>query len=54
MDLVDVERFRTGNRNSRNIYAVNKDGSEEHVAVAFAEDFGPYVVEALNELLDQP
>lgn len=41
-------RYRTGNRNARNIYQVGDDGTEVHVGCMFTEDDGRRVVAALN------
>ena len=41
--------YRTGNKNARNLYQVNPDGSETHIGCTFHEHAGPLVVEALNQ-----
>lgn len=41
--------YRTGKKNSRNLYQVNPDGTETHFACTFHEHAGPLVVEALNQ-----
>lgn len=46
-------RFREGNKNSRNIYAVLADGTERHVGCVFEESDGPVVVAALNAAIDR-
>jgi len=41
--------YRVGNRNPRNLYQVDGDGTERHFGCTFDEHAGPYVVEALNQ-----
>jgi hypothetical protein len=41
--------YRTGNKNGRNLYQVNADGTETHFGCMFHEHAGPLVVEALNQ-----
>ncbi|WP_086668052.1 hypothetical protein [Lentzea kentuckyensis] len=43
-------RWRTGNKNARNIYFVTADGDELHVGVMFTESLGRYITAALNDL----
>jgi hypothetical protein len=43
-------RYRTGNRNARNVYRIMDDGTEQHVGCMFAEDDGREVVAALNDV----
>lgn len=47
-----LPRYRTGNRNPRNIYLVTEDG-ETHVGCVFDPAFGPIVVRALNVLTER-
>lgn len=42
-------RWRTGNKNARNLYCVTADGEEFHVGVMFTEALGRYVADTLNE-----
>lgn len=42
-----MSKYRTGNRNARNIYRVTLDG-EQHVGCMFTEDDGRHTVAALN------
>jgi hypothetical protein len=41
-------RYRTGNRNARNIYRIMDDGVEQHVGCMFTEADGREVVASLN------
>lgn len=40
--------YRTGNKNARNIYRVDGDGTEEHIGCMFTEEAGAHAVAALN------
>jgi hypothetical protein len=49
---MDVEHFRVGNHNPRNIYRSGIDRDTDiHVAVAFDPEMGILIVRALNTLL---
>lgn len=41
-------RYCHGNRNTRNIYRIDPEGTEEHVAVVLDPDEAGYFVRALN------
>lgn len=43
--------FRNGNRNARNVYYVNPDGSDFHVGCMFSERDGRAMVRAANAWL---
>lgn len=41
-------RWRTGNKNARNLYLRTAAGDEYHAGVMFTEALGRYVADALN------
>jgi hypothetical protein len=43
-------RYRTGNRNARNVYRIVDGGAEQHVGCMFTEADGREVVAALNDV----
>jgi hypothetical protein len=47
----DIQEFRTGNKNKRNIYLL-ADGEERHVGCMFTEVDGILAVRALNHYAD--
>jgi len=47
-----VSRYRTGNKNPRNIYLVDDDGHEVHVGVMFDPLDGPRTARALNQVIN--